>query len=251
MYRDEETKVSYTYLKEVVKHLDEPICLIGGWAVYFSVNRLFESEKGYPYLGSRDIDLGFNEIETVKKVIDKLEELGFKRVSFRFYKEIHTETMKELDEEEAKKTPLYYIFPMYVDLIVSKSFKSLKSRLGFMPIDEPLLSHVFNSHHKKEIQEFGRSITVPSPSLLLAMKICSIKGRDKEDKRIKDLCDITALSLYSGIGLETLKEQLDGLFNNEKLTAHLRVIDKADIDRTSNLLKIDAAIISELLNKLV
>ena len=74
--------------------------------------------------------------------------------------------------------------------------------------------------------------------------------RDKEDKRVKDLCDIAALSSYSGISLEKLKEQLGYLFNNKKLTAHLSIIDNADIERTSNLLKIDAAIISELLNKL-
>ena len=41
MYRDEETKISYKYLQEVIEQLDEPICLMGGWAVYFIVNDLF------------------------------------------------------------------------------------------------------------------------------------------------------------------------------------------------------------------
>ena len=88
---------------------------------------------------------------------------------------------------------------------------------------------------------------MPSPSLLLAMKMCSIAGRDKEDKRIKDLCDIVALSLYSGISLEKLKERLSTILNNKKLAANLSIIGKADIEKASQLLKIDAAIISNLL----
>ncbi len=67
MYQDQETKTSFHYLNKVINSLEEPICLLGGWAVYFSVNERFEKEKGYPYLGSRDIDLGFNNLEILKK----------------------------------------------------------------------------------------------------------------------------------------------------------------------------------------
>lgn len=124
MYRNEEIEISHRYLLEIIKSLDEPICLLGGWAVYFLVNKLFEKEKGHPYLGSRDVDLGFDTIETIKKAISKLTELGFEAISFRFFKEIHSETMKELSSEQARKTPLHYIFPIYVDLIVSKTDSS-------------------------------------------------------------------------------------------------------------------------------
>ena len=51
MYRDKETEASYTYLEKVIRHLDRPICLLGGWAVYLLVNPLFKAERGYPYLG--------------------------------------------------------------------------------------------------------------------------------------------------------------------------------------------------------
>ena len=60
MYNEFETRISYNYLKEVIKNLDEPICILGGWAIFFHVNKKFEKEKGRPYLGSRDIDLWFN-----------------------------------------------------------------------------------------------------------------------------------------------------------------------------------------------
>ena len=60
MYREFETKTSYKYLKEVIGSLNEPICMLGGWAVFFHVNKKFEEAQGRPYIGSRDIDLGFH-----------------------------------------------------------------------------------------------------------------------------------------------------------------------------------------------
>lgn len=251
MYRDEETKISYKYLKEVVEHLGEPICLLGGWAVYFQVNISFEKEKGYPYLGSRDIDLGFKETKIAKKVMSKLAELGFKRVSFRFFKEIHSETMKELNKEEAKKTPLHYIFPMYVDLIMSETGSSMKSKLGFMPIDEPLLKYVFdNKRYRKEIKKFGKKMFLPCPSLLLAMKICSLKERDKENKKIKDFCDLTALCLYSGLEIEQLKEELTALISKTKIKESLRTIDKEDREKVARILALEESVISDLIERL-
>lgn len=251
MYRDEETKVSYKYLKEVVEHLEEPICLLGGWAVYFIVNASFEKEKGYPYLGSRDIDLGFGNTETAKKVMTKLAELGFKRVSFRFFKEIHSETMKELDKEEAKKTPLHYIFPMYVDLIMLKTDPSMKSKLGFMPIDEPLLKYVFDSqNYREEIKKFGKRIFLPSPFLLLAMKICSLPERDKEDKKIKDLCDLTTLCLYSGLEIGQLREGLRVFVSRIKIEESLGTVAQEDREKVARILALKEGIIFDLIEKL-
>lgn len=251
MYKDKETEISYKYLREVIEHLDEPICLLGGWAVYFTVNDFFKKEKGYPYLGSRDIDLGFDDIKTMKKVMTKLTKLGFNQISFRFFKELHSETMKELNKEEAKKTPLHYIFPMYVDLIISQTEPSIKSKLGFMPIDEPLLKYVFNNkNYRKEIKEFGKKIIIPVPSLLLAMKIGSIKGRDKEHKKIKDICDIIALCLYSGIEIEELKQKLTKFITKTKIKNNLKTIDKEDIKKVAQILALKEEIISDLINKL-
>ncbi len=39
MYESHEIEISYKYLKTVVGTLEEPICLIGGWAVYHHVNK--------------------------------------------------------------------------------------------------------------------------------------------------------------------------------------------------------------------
>src|SRR3989338_8134030 len=113
MYREFETETSYKYLQEVISSLDEPICILGGWAVFFHANKKFEKAQGRPYLGSRDIDLGFEMSDAGKNVMKKsisvlTEKLRFRQVSFRLLKEIHTETEEEL--EDSKTVPSYFIF---------------------------------------------------------------------------------------------------------------------------------------------
>ena len=243
MYRNEETTISYRYLQEVIKHLDEPLCLMGGWAVYFLVNENFRKETKNEYLGSRDVDLGFNKPETANQAITKLMELGFKRISFRYFKEIHAETMKELTTEEAKKTPIYNIFPMYVDLIMSITDASMKTKLGFMPLDEPLLKLAFDGR-QKEVIEFGRKVLIPTPEVMIAMKIKSIKGRDKEHKRIKDLCDLTALCLYSGMEIKEIREKVHKLIVTSLIQENLKDLNEKDFERVSSILNLSTAIIS-------
>jgi hypothetical protein len=38
------------------------MCLIGGWAIYETVNKNFTADRGRPYIGSKDIDIGFHPI---------------------------------------------------------------------------------------------------------------------------------------------------------------------------------------------
>jgi hypothetical protein len=250
MYPNKETEISYHYLQQVMSHLDEPLCLMGGWTVYFTINSKYQKETGASYLGSRDIDLGFHDVKTMKKTIEKLEQMSFKKLSFRYFKELHIETMRELDKEEARKVPLYDIFPIYVDLIIAKTDTSMKTKLGFMPIDEPLLLHVFENEHKREVTEFGKHLIMPSPSLLLAMKICSIKGRDKDHKRIKDFCDLTAICLYSGIAIEQLKQEVETFVSEQKVKHNLKSLDKADYAQVIKFLGIDEALLVDLIRKL-
>lgn len=208
MYKEFETRTSYKYLKEVINSLKEPICILGGWAVFFHVNKRFEKAQGRPYLGSRDIDLGF-EIgknikqstlsETIKTLTEKLD---FKPLSFRLVKEIHTETEEEIINEE--KIPAHFIFPMYVDLIVDSIPADFKKNYGFNPIDEPLLKVVFEKKEYAILKEFEKKLMLPKPEILIAMKINSLPDRDKEHKRIKDICDIFALAWYSGLNPEKI-----------------------------------------------
>ena len=99
MYPEFETKTSFKYLKQVISALKEPVCILGGWAVFFQVNKNFEKAQGRQYIGSRDIDLGFHlnkndDIEQMKNSalslsLDILQnQLKFESVSFRLSRTI-------------------------------------------------------------------------------------------------------------------------------------------------------------------
>ena len=61
MYAQNEVEISRMHLEEVISSIDEPIVVLGGWAVYFLVNGAYRETTGREYIGSRDIDLGFHE----------------------------------------------------------------------------------------------------------------------------------------------------------------------------------------------
>ncbi len=220
MYKDIETETSYNYLKTVISALEEPICMLGGWAIFFTVNEDYKKQSLRVYLGSRDIDLGFNTVTSFKHAASILEkQLNFKFISFRYYKNIHAETGKDLTEEEAKSLPQHMFFPMYVDPIMSYVGAELKTKLGFTPVDEPMLKHVFDDKESMLVTEFGKKLLLPKPEILLACKIKSVINRNKQHKRYKDICDITALCLFSGM-------EMDDIIMKGKHFLHQSIINK-------------------------
>ena len=120
-------------------------------------------------------------------------------------KELHTETEQEIKPGEY--APSHLIFPLFVDLIVDTIPKDFRTKFGFTPIDEPLLTWVFQKKEYTQTKEFGKKLLLPNPSLLLAMKINSLPDRDKDHKRIKDLCDIFALAWYTDLDINTIDVQ--------------------------------------------
>ena len=226
LYPNYETEISFKYLKEVVSILDDPICILGGWAVYFTVNERIKADIGIGYLGSKDVDLGFHIDKTITdkslkkapiaKTIKLLEQNGFKPLSFRYYKDISIETGKELTREQSVITPMHDIFQIYVDLIVDEIHPKFKKTFGLDPIDESLLKHVFEEKRNRiELKEFEKMLWLPTPEILLATKIKSLPNRTKDNKKIKDLCDIYSLGWYSGKELGPLKEAINR-FNTKK-----------------------------------
>src|SRR3989338_5007872 len=221
MYKEFETRTSYNYLEEVIKNLNEPICILGGWVVFFHVNKKFEKAQGRPYLGSRDIDLGFNISKDPTALSDTIKvltgKLRFKPMSFRLVKEIHTETEEEI--KDGVKIPAHFIFPMFVDLIVDSIPNDFKTRFGFDPIDEPILREVFEKKEYTILHEFGKNLLLPSAKMLLSMKSGSLHGRDKEHKKIKDICDIFALAWYSDLKLDEITPRKMNISDDEFLKA--------------------------------
>jgi hypothetical protein len=217
LYSKFETETSYKYLQQIINILDEPVCLLGGWAVYLTVNDNFKKDQGRNYLGSRDIDLGFyinknidkSQLKntTIAKSLSLLKKEGFKPLGFRYYKEIHYETGKELTPEEAKQIPTHSIFTMYIDPIVAEIHPSFRNVFGFLPVDEPLLIPVFkDKRYRKKLKKFNKILWIPTSEILLATKIKSIPNRTQDEKLIKDICDIYVLSWYSDKTFQKIKK---------------------------------------------
>lgn len=231
MYKEFETKTSYKYLKEVICALDEPICILGGWAVMLTVNKAFQSAIGKPYLGSRDIDLGFNVGSGKYALADAIKILGklrFRELSFRMFKEVHTETEEEISE--GQKIPAHFIFPMYVDLIVDEIPAGFRKEFGFQPIDEPLLKHVFEGRYAN-VTLFGRKVMLPTTELLIAMKIKSLPSRDKEHKKIKDICDIFALLWYGNAGRDNVKREVLRYVSAKDMKKCISSVTKSEMEK--------------------
>jgi hypothetical protein len=230
LYEEFETDISFRYLEKIVAILERPICIIGGWAVYFTVNEHFKKEHGRNYLGSKDVDLGFY----IDKNLDKeelkntefsrsmalLEGLGFQPLGFRFYKDINVDTGEDLTPEQSRKTLSHDIFKIYVDLIVNEIHPAFKEIFGFTPIDESLISPVFQDENNRiELTEFNKLLWLPKPEILLATKVKSAPTRTKDEKLIKDICDIYALSWHSGKQFDQIKNGTRSIlaFNDQKL----------------------------------
>lgn len=255
-----EIKTSKEQLEKVFKLLKEPICLLGGWAVYHIVNENFEKTKGRPYIGSRDIDVGFHIDEnwTEKQLresdfvsaIEAMEGISFRSVSFRLMKDFDIDTGKELTPEESARLPLYRVFQLFIDPIVDHIHPKTKDLLGFVPIDEPLLSLLFQQKMYTTATILGRKVMLPKSEALLAMKLNSAPRRDKEHKRIKDIADIYALLWYSHTDLPRLKNQLFSIKPREEARKTVRTFTEEDLDKASKTIGVTTKEISRVLAEL-
>lgn len=260
LYQPTETKTSQEQLQTIFKQLKGEACLLGGWAVYYLVNNNFEKATGRNYIGSRDIDLGFHINKEWNKeqlrnsefatTIKTIEEMGFKSVSFRLVKDFNIDNGKELTPEESAKLPMYQIFQLYIDPIVDYIHPEIKALLGFVPIDEPLLSQVFQEKMYNTQLLFGKRVIIPEPHVLLAMKINSAPRRDKENKLIKDIADIYALLWYSDIKLSQLREQLFSIIPSEQVRKAIQNFSKDEIAGVASILGIDTKEISRVLREI-
>ncbi|MDR2204192.1 MAG: hypothetical protein LBE76_07890 [Nitrososphaerota archaeon] len=223
--------------------------------------RTFKKVTGRTYIGSRDIDLGFHidmdwTQEQLKNsefatTIQVAESMGFSSVSFRLVKDFDADTGEELMPEESAKRPLYQIFQLYIDPIVDCIHPEIKNLLGFVPIDEPLLSLVFQEKMYRTQMLFGKNILIPEPHVILAMKLNSAPRRDKEHKLLKDIADIYALLWHSDIKLSKLKEQLFAITPKETARKAVQTFSSDDISKVATILGIDNQEISRVLKEIL
>ena len=62
-----------------------------------------------------------------------------------------------------------------------------------------MLRFAFEKKEHIILKEFEKKLLLPKPEVILAMKINSLPNRDKEHKRIKDICDAFALAWYTDL----------------------------------------------------
>lgn len=254
LYQNYETEISKKNLRKVFAQIPEPLCLLGGWAIFLTVNQNFRNEHGQEYHGSKDIDLGFHiddkitdfKETTFYKAIKVLEKIGFIPVSQRYVK-FYTEDGRELTEEQSKKFAQPFLFNLYVDPIVDRVTKDVVKSIGYTPIDEPLLLEAFDNGRYKNIDAFGAKMMLPNPELLLATKINAVLNRTKDHKRIKDIADIFALIAYSGKGRKEMLTDVKTILRIEKIRKVFVAFSDEDLKRSAEALGIDSQFLSTIM----
>ena len=176
--------------------------------------------------------------------------MNFKPLSFRLIKHFHIDTKQELTEEDARKTPSHEIFDLFVDPIVDHIRPEACEVLGFVPIDEPLLKHVFTGKRFRSIEFYGRKVLLPLPEVLLATKIKSAPQRDKEHKRIKDIADIYALSWYSEENIATMKAALTAILSPQETRTIIESFTREDLNAVSSILGTETVQVQRVLREL-
>lgn len=221
-YTGPETTTSLQVLRELADSgLPQPATLLGGWAVFFLVQKVWHQSFGEDYFGSRDIDFGFKT--SLDTSAEKLR-AGNLPATVTFLKEEHhfvphgmyqlarfhhRETNEILTEEETKRMATHEFYATMVDLIGSHQRDDLREVAGFQAFYEPLLELTFNDAlHRVEINLGGAPLMIPAPHVLIGMKLRSLPSRQKDDKSIKDICDLYALVSASDVSPATLRSRL-------------------------------------------
>lgn len=210
VYDDVLTQESEARLTRLVDDLPQPVALAGGHAVRYAVTERWTRRFGEDYFGSRDIDVCYlvdpdwSEEQLRKSAAgqapDRIKELGYKPMgSYRFGLWVDNEG-NVLDREPDPPKMLgvdYHV--LAIDAMVTERHPLDKEVLGFTPIDEPLLKHVFQDPaYRTTLDELGPSVHLPTAPVLVATKLKSLPDRGAPDKAVKDLCDLYALTAFGG-----------------------------------------------------
>ncbi len=261
-YIDSVTRLSEKELKNVLKLAEPPVAIVGGWAVYFLVNPGFQEEQGRSYIGSRDIDLGVHVDpewtssgiikEAVAKTLASLEK-EYIRSRFGFQQHFHQDTGKRLTPDEARELPLHELFDLFIDIIPdTPHLDAFQNAFGFRPPAEPMLEKVFQGEAdqlSKYVPWGVKSVLVPSPALMAAMKVRSLPDREKGHKKVKDVADLHALLWYVKPYTE-IKEEVLRLVTEEDLQK-LKDIEKRFFEEAGTLLQVEPELIRETITRLL
>ncbi len=259
-----ETDLSRKYLEKIFEKTNDDVCLVGGWAVYASVNERVNQELGRNYIGSRDVDLGFHidpdwttkqlrnsPLSQMQNIL--IDQLGFQlNGNCRYAKWFDSETGKELNADETRSKPLYEIFVLYVDILTDNCHEKINSILKIQPFDEDILQHVFDTDKQRTIVDIlDVSAMVPTIPVLLATKLKSIPRRKEEHKRVKDVADSFALVRFSNDSFEEIRDGLQQILSKEMIGKSIDAISKNEYEEASRAIEKDSNEIKSVLNTLM
>lgn len=265
-YVDEITSISEQELRPVCQTVEPPACLLGGWAVHMHVNDGFREAYGREYIGSRDVDLGFHvdpdwgrdelKAAPVGQSVERVQEVGYVPLSFRFVRHFNRETGGTLPPEEAESLPAHQVFDLYLDVIPdTDDLDRFHEVFGFRPPAEPLLRHVFADDAAQPLTEFRSwdvrdAVRIADADLLAAMKVRSIPDRDRGQKRVKDVADCHALLWHVRTYQEMRADVLSWISDTdiEQLRDH---VDDGVYADAANLLQVDPQLVEDSIEQLV
>ena len=226
-YPDAETKLSRSYLEAVAKAVRDPVLLVGGWGVYFTVTSAYVRLYGRDYSFSRDIDLGFHldpgwGIEQIRnsslgKSVRSLVKEGFAGEGFRLRMDFAHDGGRRLTDEESRGLQSYEIARLYVDPLVDYPHPLRTEALGFTAADEPQLIPLFLKPGAPRLSRVMNRLRLPPRDAMLRMKLKALPNRALDHKAQKDVSDVFALLATYGRGpaalvAEVKDEQLTRMF---------------------------------------
>jgi hypothetical protein len=225
-----ETDASMHQLHELVTFLyghgicnERPISqnlgIMGGWAVYFTLQEHWPKFRGQKYLGSRDIDIFLLCEESRFEIfLDAVKELGYWVKDDREYVKVIYKDPKGIDpstpmiipqKEFSKYLPeerIEHHLDIFCGLTCSDSGRSCKYKLVGQ------LENLYSVFDRAgQIKISGKKIALPDLSDLLVLKGRALFGLNRlVEKQLKDMCDIIALSTLPTFD-ETCRENTKNL----------------------------------------
>ena len=237
LYDSQETDMALSALGALSRLLPVPSLLMGGWAVYLTVNESFSKTHGSSYLGSRDIDVCFHidpkqtveslRASTFAQALSVVKKAGYiPHGSYRFCKMVRKVDGMVLTEETAKGYQFYELYYLFVDMMVDSVHPQHKQVFGCDPLDEPLAARIYEDGDivGQSLGDF--EVHIPAPASLLATKLRSIPKRQRDDKLWKDACDIYSIIWHSSENYSSIIDEVRGEYPDDCTEARRVMTDE-------------------------
>ncbi|ABK77205.1 hypothetical protein CENSYa_0572 [Cenarchaeum symbiosum A] len=266
LYDKFETRISKDNMLHVLSAVEGPACLVGGWAVYLTVNEKYEELYGRTYQESRDIDIAFHfsknetadslHISPFYQAVQALKNLEYEWSGFRLLREYDRDSMVPLAQEAAKKRPSFELFRLYVDLIADNVPENFQDVMGFTPVNQRIFEPIFTENLSVTKEISGVKVTLPAIEVLVASKTISMPDRPPDHKKTKDIMDVFTLIWQSEDRLAEMKADMLRLLSKYHGQEHpqkyveqaFAKVSQSDCDDAAKPLGIDPAMITDALD---